>query len=104
MRTLSAIAYKKNLAKKKRNRLNKLAVLILLWAAIIGVTNFHGNVASGKNRVPVTVVVETGDTLWGLARQHAPRGVDTRDYVYHIAQANNLKSSTVYPGQILELP
>ncbi len=50
------------------------------------------------------VTVTSGDTLWGIASRAAGEGQDVREVVYHICEANGLKSKNVYPGQVLKVP
>lgn len=49
-----------------------------------------------------TVVVETGDTLWGIAGANLDG--DRREGVYEIMKLNALRSPNVIPGQKLKLP
>jgi|GEM_PF-1433684 len=50
------------------------------------------------------VVVRPGDTLWAIARNYGPAGVDIRQTVDWIRRNNQLSSATVYPGQVLKVP
>ena len=45
----------------------------------------------------ISYTVRSGDSLWTIARRH-------RTTVNEIRQANGLRGSTIYAGQILELP
>lgn len=49
-------------------------------------------------------VVLQGDTLWGIAREHAPENADLREYVYELKKANGLKTGNLTVGQVLRLP
>ena len=52
-------------------------------------------------------LVESGDTLFGIADALAPPGIDSFDYAADIATANNLgnvDSAILNPGDILVLP
>lgn len=52
----------------------------------------------------VSVVVQPGDTLWGLARQYAP-GLDPRQAVYIIRTANGgLDPGRLQPGDVVLVP
>ncbi len=42
-------------------------------------------------RSPRTVVVQPGDTLWGIAGEHAPPGTDVRAYVGALIELNGLE-------------
>ncbi len=45
-----------------------------------------------------------GDTLWHIARRHAGPGVDTRQLVDGIREANDLPGAVLRPGQVLKVP
>lgn len=49
------------------------------------------------------VTVGSGDTLWGIAREHG-RHADVREDVRTIVLLNELDSDTLHPGQRLQLP
>lgn len=54
---------------------------------------------------PATAVVAPGDTVWDLAAQHAPKGVDLRRYVAEVLDHNGVRSSAALrPGAVLEFP
>ena len=48
-------------------------------------------------------VVKAGDTLWAIA-EHQARGDDPRPLVDAIADANDLGSANIVPGQTLIVP
>lgn len=52
----------------------------------------------------VTHTVRSGDTLWDIAAVHVEDGVDLRDYLLDIRVANGLDTSTIHPGQVLQIP
>lgn len=47
--------------------------------------------------------VESGDTLWNIAREQNPNG-DIRKFIYEIEEVNNLRSSTIHTGDELKIP
>ena len=51
-----------------------------------------------------TVIVRAHDSLWSIAGAHAHQKEDVRDLVKRIYTANGLKSSFIYPGQVLKVP
>jgi nucleoid-associated protein YgaU len=59
----------------------------------------HGGTAPTR----ATVVVQPGDTLWGIAAEHYPAD-DVRVRVQDIEQANGLHGPTIAVGQTLRLP
>lgn len=52
---------------------------------------------------PQVYVVESGDTLWGMAGEFGGDG-DPRAYVDDLLRINHLSSPQVFPGQELVLP
>ncbi|MDO5108073.1 MAG: LysM peptidoglycan-binding domain-containing protein [Coriobacteriaceae bacterium] len=51
-----------------------------------------------------TVTVHTGDSLWEIAEDHAPEGMDTATAIRWIEQANGLDSALIMAGQVLIVP
>ncbi len=52
----------------------------------------------------VSVVVQPGDTLWGLAREYAPV-LDPREAVYIIREANDgIDPGWLQPGDVVLIP
>jgi LysM repeat protein len=49
------------------------------------------------------VTIMSGDSLWGIAEQHAPER-DPRDFIADIMTLNNLSDSVVDAGMRLALP
>jgi len=48
--------------------------------------------------------VKSGDTLWAIAAEHGPDGVDRRRVVSAIERINDLTASTLQAGQVIEIP
>ena len=48
--------------------------------------------------------VRSGDNLWDIAESHTPAGIDIRDTIDSIKRINDLESSLIRPGQLLEIP
>ncbi len=104
MRTMSSLVCRKNSERRRLLKAARVLVFLLMWVSVLGLTIFHGKTASGQNEYKIEIIVASGDTLWGLAKIHAPRGTDIRDYVDLMIYENNLESPIVYPGQALQLP
>jgi len=61
----------------------------------------------GQAMTPVrwmTYHVATGDTLWEIAKQTLPDGIDIRDYIAQIKEANDLDGALLRAGQQLQIP
>lgn len=80
----------------------RLAVALVLISLLVPL---YAAVAAEKD-VPVAAVhrVEQGDTLWEIARRHAPAGMDLRVAIEKIRRFNHLPNSMLQPGIELRIP
>lgn len=83
-----------------------LAVLVAAAAVLLGA--WVGSVVDGGDAglalvSDSSVVVRQGDTLWSIARSVAGDH-DVRVVVDAIAEINDLRDTTLQPGQVLRLP
>ena len=46
----------------------------------------------------ITVVVQSGDTLWTLAREYGPKDQDVRQTIYEICRLNDIQASDLKAG------
>ena len=82
-----------------------LSLVIALSSAVFGHIS-ASNASSAATRATSTVIVQPGQTMWGLASAVAPND-DPRDTIARIADLNNLsysQVSAVHPGQRLIVP
>jgi nucleoid-associated protein YgaU len=76
----------------------------LVLVAIACVSVGLAKVAHGDTpQVNASVVVQPGDTLWGIAAARYPQD-DTRVRVDEIERLNGLKSPQIEVGELLQLP
>ena len=85
-----------------------VALLVALVAAVVAGVGVGASQAGDGAAVPATatVVVQPGQTLWGVARSVAP-GADVRETVARIKELSGLSGAgadTVRPGQQLVVP
>jgi nucleoid-associated protein YgaU len=57
--------------------------------------------ASGQDR---TIVIQDGDTLWGIAERFASPDIDRRQWIFQVRRMNHLEDATIYPGMVLRIP
>lgn len=84
-----------------------LLALTLTTALLAGAVRANVGAAAVGAPVPVAdavVVVQPGDTVWSIARQHAPAGVSTASYAGLIVERNGLDGGAVDEWQVLRLP
>jgi len=76
-----------------------LAVLCVVFLMIGGSAQ-----ADEPSRAPVEYVVESGDTLWGIATESAGDDQDVRRLVADIARLSEVEAGSIFPGQVLLIP
>lgn len=75
-------------------------ILILLTAFLL-----LFNHTDAKNLIQYrSIQVRQGDTLWAIAGNWAPEGMDIREYICKIKKANGMERSDIYAGEELLLP
>lgn len=80
------------------------AVAILALAASFSVASLSGSFANSDSGAELEyVTVNSGETLWQLADQHAP-SQDPRDWIAEVVAVNALTTVELQPGQRIALP
>ncbi|WP_373231528.1 LysM peptidoglycan-binding domain-containing protein [Cohnella sp.] len=85
--------------------------LFFLFAFLVlfsGFTFMHTS-ASTDQVVPISseelvISVDSGDTLWKVAKTYKKASMDTREAVHYLLKRNNLSSSELKIGQTLIIP
>lgn len=78
-----------------------IAVLILsTYMAFVGVTDAQGDTVERYE----IISVNDGDSLWTLAKNHVPKNMDIREYIYHVAKYNDVDPGDLNPGEKIKLP
>lgn len=93
------------ITRRGRAVLTALVALPLAVAAVlggIGAVNATATATSTTDSFHY-VTVQSGESLWQLAQQVAPRS-DPRDVVADIARLNGLPSGVIQPGQRIAIP
>ncbi|CAH1196685.1 Cell division suppressor protein YneA [Paenibacillus allorhizoplanae] len=108
----------------KKQGYTKLLLRFMLIAVILGTVFSFGAIVqayAGDGTVtvstPITsaqpsaqatqsekVVIQSGDTLWGIAEAHKKKGENTRSYIEKLRAFNHLSNSSLQEGQVLLLP
>lgn len=87
------------------SKLIKKIILIIISMSIIllivGITYIDG---SNNTQDYETVVVESGQNLWGIAREYYGENNNIRKIIFEIRDINNLDNASLDPGQKLKLP
>jgi nucleoid-associated protein YgaU len=90
---------------RRRRLLAAVVLLVVAGAAVLGWSGLRAQDATAAVPVAVhTVVVAPGDTVWDLARAHAPAGVAVDAYALEIVRVNGVEPAALAPGSVLRLP
>lgn len=85
-------------------RRRRLIVLVGASMLVAGVTGPVAHAFSGPDHAVVRhYVVQSGDTLWSIARTVQP-GADPRVVIDQIQRTNGLAGTSIVPGERLAVP
>ncbi len=84
-------------------RIRALFIISITVVVVLLLLASAGN-AAGEITDTYDYRVRSGDTLWEIAAEHGPQGVDRRRVVASIERINDLSSSSLQAGQIIEIP
>ena len=82
--------------KAKQGKL--IIALICMLAVAITV------IAKGNQPKVVGYIYDSGDTVWEMAEEHCPYGMDIRLFAREIEKANGIEDSTVYKNWSYKIP
>lgn len=86
----------------RRRRMAVVAGLVFTTATLLLTSGAFATEPSSSNleTVPRTHVVESGDTLWSIAREYVPTG-SISELVYEMARINGVD---IEVGQVIRIP
>jgi LysM repeat protein len=91
------------LTRYKRS-LGPIAFALVLLALIAAGLHAGDNLPPTESGPAAVVIVQPGDTLWGIAIAYGPAGADPRATVTQIRRANDIAGSLIHPGDTLRVP
>ena len=90
---------------KNRTRFTAFLTILILTSSFISGSVLGLFNASSKDITKYTTVkVESGDTLWNLAKQYGSTNKDIREVIYEICKINNVSAESLQPGQFITIP
>lgn len=102
-------------AAQRRRRVGVLAAVVLVVGALAwspwssgaeaaSPTSSADPASPARSDDAARLVVGAEDTIWDLARTHAPAGTDPRRYVDTVMEANEVDPQRLRAGEVLWLP
>lgn len=94
----------------KRYKLNMKRIImnICVILMMLVICNVISNYTFGNKHIETkSITVASNDTLWKIAEDvcnESSQGLNVQNIVIEIKNINNLKSSNIYLGQVLEIP
>ncbi|NCB41715.1 MAG: LysM peptidoglycan-binding domain-containing protein [Clostridia bacterium] len=81
-----------------------LTLVIIFSVFITGAFFGFFDASSMDERTYKLITIQSGDTLWDLAKEFGPDDTDCRQVIYEICKLNNLTPETLWPGQEILIP
>lgn len=82
-----------------------LLLCISVLALVLVFANSKGTAATDRTAETFcSVYIEEGDSLWSMASQYAPEGMDVSEYIQKVRQINHLKTNRIMAGESIILP
>lgn len=72
--------------------------------ASMNITGSTSSVYAAEETVYESVVVHSGDTIWGIASKYTEPSDDIRQKIQEICEYNGVSAGNIYPGEILAIP
>ena len=95
------------MSNKKKTRFSSVIILIitLIFCMSFGVNAFGDTGSQNQTVALISVTVQNGDSLWNLIQEYNPQyNGDMNEAIYFVKKINNLDTSGLYGGQILQIP
>ena len=96
--------------KKKYRIVSKVCfttfVCTLLLVSALSVSSMLGTdqASSMSDSCYTEVQIQSGDTLWNIAKEFCPKDQDLRQAVFKICELNEIQGQQVQPGQRILIP
>jgi Tfp pilus assembly protein FimV len=82
--------------RKQRTQILTAAAIIAIFALVLLLSSAR----TEREYAEDTVTVRSGDTLWSIASEYCPEGMDKRDYV-QLLQSDNGCTADIRVGDVL---
>ncbi|UHA73084.1 LysM peptidoglycan-binding domain-containing protein [Paenibacillus sp. 481] len=92
--------------RKRMRRLRLLALMMMLMFVVCsGIVQAWGDTTQDDYVITYKkVIVQPGDTVWGIAKQYCPNEIDIRNYVSTIIKNNGIQNKVLQIGDTIHIP
>lgn len=102
---MNTLNIKSNKSKKRKSRTSIFITMVLVILFFLMVSAINNMSAYGDGEQQFTyLIIQTGDTLWDIASEYSPKGMDIRETIMLIKEENNLVSDHLVSGDFLKVP
>ncbi len=81
-----------------------LSIIVLVIGVFLSSTMGFNDAVGVSRSAYKTVTVASGDTLWSIAERYVDDKTDLREFVYEIAELNDIHNGVICAGQSLSIP
>ena len=81
-----------------------VAIALIVLAFVISTALGFNTISGASRQEYVQIKVQSGDTLWALAKEYGPADMDIRNIVYEICRLNGVSADTLQAGQYITIP
>ena len=78
-----------------------VTTLVLICVFAISALTGYSDVSAAQEPEYVNIRVQSGDTLWDLAKTYGPEAQDIRQTVHDICSLNNISAADLQAGQYI---
>ena len=89
--------------RKKRTRIRWDRVIAVAMIPVVLAGLYFAVAREPIEYYDTTVLVQEGDTLWGIAKDAVGEKVDVRQSIREIITENNLDGANIHPGMTLKV-
>ena len=77
-----------------------------ILVSVLSISSILGFADASASDIPqyTIVKVQSGDTLWSLAKEYGPNNKDVRKVIFDIEQINDINASELQAGMEISIP
>jgi hypothetical protein len=81
-----------------------IIILTIIFILIISLLTDTYKTYAMKEIEYIEITINSGDTIWNIAKEYRAENQDIRELVYLIIEVNDIENSIIYEGQEIKIP